>query len=188
MPSVHDAAAYFINRASEDGYLLTHFKLQKLCYYAQGYSLALANEVMFDEPIEAWEHGPVVKSLYQTYKSYQKRAIPATSQQPEIEPWRARILELVNQRYGWMAAWNLRNQTHTEQPWQEAWLSDEPNAVLSHDSMKQFFRSCLKGERRKPKPADRELVLERLKSNDALREATERGRAQFAAGRGRRWD
>ena len=39
MSSVHDAAQYFIRRAHEEGNLITHLKLQKLCCYAQGYSL-----------------------------------------------------------------------------------------------------------------------------------------------------
>lgn len=188
MTTVHDVATFFIARASEDGNLLTHLKLQKLCYYAQGYSLALIGEAMFSEPIEAWEHGPVVRALYDEYKQFRKRPIPADAGPPELESWRTRVLEMVHQRFGWMTAWELRNRTHAEIPWREAWLSNEVDAELSNESMREFFRTSLSGERRQPKPADRALVMQRLAQNRDLREATAKGRDEVASGRGRRWN
>ena len=59
MPTVFDVADYFIVRTwcdCESGLnddLMTHLKLQKLVYYAQGFSLAYNNEQLFDEIIEA---------------------------------------------------------------------------------------------------------------------------------------
>lgn len=37
-------------------------KLQKLCYYAQGYALAEGFE-LFPEDLQAWQHGPVIPEL-----------------------------------------------------------------------------------------------------------------------------
>ena len=168
MSSVHDAAQFFIQRAHEDGNLITHLKLQKLCYYAQGYALALLNEPMFEEKIEAWEHGPVVRALYD-------------------EPWRKKMLEMVHQRYGWMPAWELRKQTHLESPWQEAWLSDDPRPVLSMQSMKVFFRTIVRGQRLPAAPIAKSELLKIIKEDDALREATARGRADLRGGRKTSW-
>ena len=42
---------------------ITHSKLQKLLYYCQAWHYTIFNEVLFDERIEAWTHGPVVPSL-----------------------------------------------------------------------------------------------------------------------------
>lgn len=188
MSSVHAAAHYFIQRAHEDGDLITHLKLQKLCYYAQGYALALLNEPMFEEEIEAWEHGPVVRALYNEYKSYRRRPIPLPDDLAlEMEPWRVKTLEMVQQRYGWMPAWQLRNQTHLESPWQEAWLSDDPRPVLSAQSMKMFFRTTLRGQRPPPAVIDKSKLLKIVKEDDALREATARGRADLRAGRKTSW-
>ena len=74
MSTVRDVADYMLQRADEDSMRVTHLKLQKLCYYAQGYSLALLSRPMFEEPIEAWEHGPVVRELYDTYKRFGKNS------------------------------------------------------------------------------------------------------------------
>ena len=188
MTSAHDVATYFVGRATEDGSLITHLKLQKLCYYAQGYSLALMNEPMFSEPIEAWEHGPVVRALYDDYKKYRRSPIPAAAAPPEIEPWRTKILDMVHRRFGWMSAWELRNRTHAEVPWREAWNSEDPNPELSNHSMKAFFRSTLRGERLTPEAADKEAVLDWINRNDELRAEVARGRAEISAGRGIRWD
>lgn len=39
-------------------------QLQVLLYYAQGCHLALHDEELFDDPIEAWSRGPAVRSLW----------------------------------------------------------------------------------------------------------------------------
>ena len=51
---------------------ISNLKLQKLLYYAQGCTLALKNAPLFDDPIVAWQHGPVVESIYHKYKSYEQ--------------------------------------------------------------------------------------------------------------------
>lgn len=182
MTTVQDTAAYFIWLANEDGNLITHLKLQRLCYYAQGYALAFLNKPMFPEPIEAWEHGPIVRQLYDEYEQYRRTSIPAPLEAPEMEPWRQRILEMVNTRFGWMSIWELRNRTHAEVPWLEAWNKDDSDPVLSNHSMKLFFRTLIDGQRPRPMPIPAAEIMELLKDNDALREATARGRADLRAG------
>jgi uncharacterized phage-associated protein len=68
MPTVFDVANYFIvmmRTDCEEGQsddLMTHLKLQKLVYYAQGFNLAINNEPLFSEPIEAGSMAPSVPS------------------------------------------------------------------------------------------------------------------------------
>lgn len=57
-------ANFFIDKKNKTNTDLTHLKLQKLLYYAQGWYMANFNERLFDEEIEAWRHGPVVRSIY----------------------------------------------------------------------------------------------------------------------------
>jgi len=188
MASVLDAAAYLLQQAETEGAAVTHLKLQKLCYYAQGYSLALLAEPMFAEPIEAWEHGPVIRALWDEYRQYKSAPIPAPAHGVELEPWRTQLLDEVHRRFGWMTAWDLRNRTHDEIPWREAWQSGADNAQLQHESLRDFFRAALRGARRAPEPADRRAVLAHLEQDEELRQAVQRGRADAAAGRLRRWN
>ena len=79
MSSVHDVADFFINLASADQDSLTHLKLQKLCYYAQGWHLALQGKPLFAARLEAWAHGPVAPVLYDRFKPIRYHAISPRS-------------------------------------------------------------------------------------------------------------
>ena len=54
---------------------ITHLKLQKLLYYAQGISLAIHDKPLFRENIVAWPHGPVVKEVYDIFCKYGRNFI-----------------------------------------------------------------------------------------------------------------
>jgi uncharacterized phage-associated protein len=43
---------------------LTHLKIQKMLYFAQGWHLAYFDVPLFEDPIEAWKYGPVVRPVY----------------------------------------------------------------------------------------------------------------------------
>ena len=77
MNTALETANYFLSLAAEHDDELDQLKLQKLCYYAQGYNLAMRGEPLFDEPIEAWEKGPVVRDLRRHFGSYDAHPIPA---------------------------------------------------------------------------------------------------------------
>jgi uncharacterized phage-associated protein len=54
----HEVAQAFLAFCNEYGDTLTNLKLQKLLYYAQGWYLAMHDEPLFDEPLEAWTLQP----------------------------------------------------------------------------------------------------------------------------------
>jgi uncharacterized phage-associated protein len=70
LTSVLDIGRYFIYLANQNHKPITNKKLQKLVYYSQAWSLVLNNKKLFNEPIEAWVHGPAVRSLYCRYKNF----------------------------------------------------------------------------------------------------------------------
>ncbi|NOY83596.1 MAG: SocA family protein [Nitrospirae bacterium] len=141
MLTCHDVAKYFLAQSDrEAGDLISNLKLQKLVYYAQGFSLALNNEPIFPEKIEAWTHGPVIPTLYQAYKAYDSSVIPSPSgmdfsvySQENIE-----FLDEIYSVFGQFSAWKLRNMTHEEPPWRDA---SEYSGEISHPSMKEYFLS-----------------------------------------------
>ena len=76
--TAQDVADYFLFLVDDpSGDNLSNLKLQKLVYYAQGFYLAIHDRPLFDDAICAWEHGPVVPSLYRRYKKYGSGGIPA---------------------------------------------------------------------------------------------------------------
>src|SRR5262245_26249764 len=72
---VAEVANWLIERGLEDGRPVDPLKLQKLLYFAHGWHLAITGAPLLDEPIEAWQYGPVVSSIYHEFKHFGSRAI-----------------------------------------------------------------------------------------------------------------
>jgi uncharacterized phage-associated protein len=116
MVSAHDVAAYILKQQGS----MTVMKLQKLVYYAQAWSLVWDEELLFEERIEAWANGPVVRELYDLHKG-----------QFQVETWpqgNADLLDTNQQAtvnsvlkfYGDKSAQWLSDLTHAERPWKDA--------------------------------------------------------------------
>lgn len=65
MTSILDVAQFFLEKSE---YGMSTMKLQKLCYYAQGWHLAFTDQPMFPETFEAWRAGPVSYALFDKHR------------------------------------------------------------------------------------------------------------------------
>jgi uncharacterized phage-associated protein len=146
MLKVKDVAQYFLAQAEEEcGDTISNLKLQKLCYYAQGFHLAFYDKPLFCDMIEPWEHGPVIPALYSLYKEYKAQAIPAPTKLDfsKYDKRTKDLLDEVYKVYGQFSAWKLRNLSHNEATWVNAYKSGEE---ISHASMKKYFKTLVKRE------------------------------------------
>ncbi|WP_424465450.1 Panacea domain-containing protein [Pseudoclavibacter helvolus] len=122
---------------------MTTMKLQKLCYYSQGWSLAWDEEPLFDEPIQAWANGPVVYALFDEHRG-----------QFSVEDWRhgnpdalnadqRETVDAVLSAYGDLSGQQLSDKTHEERPWLEAREGLSPGnrsqKNLDLNTMQDFF-------------------------------------------------
>lgn len=126
-------------------------KLQKLCYYSQGYLLAQGKEI-FPEDFQAWQHGPVIPSLYSEYRDYGWKSI---SKEFDSEP--VKLDEFIMQEvgdivaaYGRFDGAALSTMTHREKPWVEA-RGDLPEdqgsqEKISKNTMKTYFGQMLSSD------------------------------------------
>ncbi|MEJ1391694.1 MAG: DUF4065 domain-containing protein [Candidatus Sedimenticola sp. (ex Thyasira tokunagai)] len=144
--SCHSIANYFLSLVKEDeGDLLSNLKLQKLVYYAQGFSLAMNDKPLFEEPIKAWQHGPVCAELYHEFKEYGGGAIPPV--QVDLSAYdddTQELLNEVNKIFGQFSAWKLRNLTHEEPTWLNAY--EKPDDTITQKAMKDYFKTQLTEE------------------------------------------
>ncbi len=152
MASIFDVANYFLYRSNEsEECTITPLKLQKLCYYAQAWSLAWDDKSLFPEKFEAWAHGPANSILYGKYKNYRWSEIRKldnfdiaifTKQQQET-------LNAVWEAYGIYDGSYLERLTHQEKPWIDARGDckdgDYCDNEIPLNSMKEYFKSLLDG-------------------------------------------
>jgi uncharacterized phage-associated protein len=116
MPSIFEVAKALLCIGS-----MTHKKLQKLCYYAQAWSLALYGEKLFNEYFEAWVHGPVCPDLYKVYKVHGWNEIPKEGSLPScINTGHMQFLQDVYNSYSEFSGDELEILTNMEKPWLDA--------------------------------------------------------------------
>ena len=61
--------------AREEGISVTVMKLLKLVYIVYGWTLASLDHKLFNEPIQAWKHGPVIPSIYYQFDNFGSKPI-----------------------------------------------------------------------------------------------------------------
>lgn len=71
-------ANYFIGLAQKENKPITQLGLMKRVYIAHGFALALLGRGLLDprfDKVEAWKYGPVIPSVYHTFKQYRNNPI-----------------------------------------------------------------------------------------------------------------
>lgn len=125
---------------------ITHLKLQKLLYYAQGVFLAMTGKLLFKENIEAWPHGPVVAEVYNRYKSYGRDNISINVDEHVEETIRkiesnveiSNVLNTVYDNFAIYTAWQLREMSHVKNgPWDKTISNDKK--IIEPAEIKQYF-------------------------------------------------
>jgi uncharacterized phage-associated protein len=152
MITARTVANYYLSLLDENaGDTLSNLKIQKLVYYAQGFHLAMFGVPLFGDSIEAWQHGPVVPTLWRTFNKYGAGSIPMdearTFKDENVteDLFNEQQKELLNEVwtvYGQFSGWKLRNMTHDEYPWKSTFQ----NCEISHDKMKSYFKTLLENE------------------------------------------
>lgn len=127
-----NAARYFIMRAYEDGIEaeMTNMKAQKLLYYSQSLYLALYDQPLFEEEIQAWRYGPVCPTAYRFYSEFEAKQLPIPRQDSllHLSSEKKAFLEKVWTYFGGYHAYRLSEMTHGEFPWKKARKGLPPEA------------------------------------------------------------
>jgi len=116
MANVFDVAKYILEKKGP----MTTMKLQKLVYYSQAWSVVWDEKPIFEERIEAWASGPVVRELYDEHKGMFQISDLNKGNTDNLKPEEKETIDTVLQAYGDKPAQWLSDLTHMEKPWNEA--------------------------------------------------------------------
>ena len=100
MANIFDTAKYILEKTGE----MSTMKLQKLCYYAQAWSLVWDDTPLFTEDFQAWANGPVCPELF--YKTQGQFSVTADDEDGKIDNLTAeqkdsidKVLKIVPSKY-----------------------------------------------------------------------------------------
>jgi uncharacterized phage-associated protein len=151
-----DVAYYLIKKAREqkqsgtsgETVKITPLKLQKLLYFAQGIYLKTNDDPLFEDPIEAWDLGPVVPTLYRFFKAKgfgEENLVDAINEQ-ELEDKASEVgekykpfLDKFFDVYLKHSSTILVNASHNHTIWQKAHRSFDKRMPV--EQIKDYFRS-----------------------------------------------
>ncbi|MGB0879210.1 MAG: Panacea domain-containing protein [Polaribacter sp.] len=141
-PVLHIANKIIASTDVEHGELISNLKLQKLLYYMQGYFIAVFGKQLFENEIEAWQYGPVIRDVYNHFKSNGSSSINIESGAiiAELNDEEDALFNEVLNEYGQYSAIKLMNMTHEELPWVKT-FSENPQGVISNDLMIEYFKT-----------------------------------------------
>jgi len=89
-------ANFFIDKANDEGDLITQMKLMKLVYIGFGWVKALLDRDLFPDEIEAWRHGPVIPALYHEFKHFGSRPITGHAIEFDLDSMETQIPRIEN--------------------------------------------------------------------------------------------
>jgi uncharacterized phage-associated protein len=139
MTDAIDVADFFIDTANagdaaeDDG--VTNMKLNKLLFFAQAAYLQKYEKPLFSDPIQAWQYGPVVNSVYHTFKPYHRSAIDKTARPYDYHIFSPEALDVLTDTYIRYAedytATALMKMTHQPgTPWKQVYKDGIDNLVI----------------------------------------------------------
>lgn len=142
--TIFDAAYYILN---EVGWT-TFMNLQRLCYYAQAWSLAWDNVTLFEEEFEAWASGPVCPELYNIFDLPKDFNVNADKLKHYISGYcfskdEKETLDAIIKDYGDKESHWLSELVRQEDPWRKTRgglpIKEPSHAIISKKMMLDYY-------------------------------------------------
>jgi len=152
---VRAIANLVLDEAERAGYSVSNMKINKIVYFLHVDYLVTFGGPLVSAKIEAWEHGPVFRELYHTFKEFGEAAIDNRACVVEPTTGRRKIaaalldkrdfdfLRFGISRYVPMSAAALRAESHVEGgPWDQVWNHDSvanPSMKITDESILDWY-------------------------------------------------
>lgn len=105
-----DVANYILVLAKRDSAPIDPLTLQKILYYCQCWSLRDGKK-LFNDPVEAWKHGPVVRNVWKAHSGSRKIEFPDDSFY-ELTPDQIELVQGVWESIKHLHGTTLSDKTH----------------------------------------------------------------------------
>ncbi|HEV7880200.1 Panacea domain-containing protein [Bradyrhizobium sp.] len=141
MTHVCDVAKYILKNQGA----VSAWKLQKLVYYSQAWSLVWDGRPLFDERIEAWANGPVCPDLYVQHRGQFLVSDIKYGDAAKLDKDAQETVDGVLSYYGDKSPQWLSDLTHAEAPWKDA-RGDLPSGAscqreITQEAMAAYYEA-----------------------------------------------
>lgn len=137
--------------------LLTPMQINKLAYISHGFTLAIEDEPLFPDRVEAWRYGPVIPSIYYMLSQYGGEPVTAIQYcgtdlaTPEkkdrmgflkriINPKHKKITDIVLKKFGHFTGLQLSTITHEPgTPWHRRYKSNKLGIEIPNSLTREYY-------------------------------------------------
>lgn len=155
MGAQHTALAVadkIIQFSLQDETLITPMQVQKLTYFCHAWMLGLGYGPLFQDAVESWQYGPVIRSVYHALKQYGGDRItkPILDQSAKDEPEKfteleERIIKVIWRRYGCLDGPQLSRMTHAAgSPWEQTYQKDQRSQIIHNHIIRNYYANLIK--------------------------------------------
>ena len=125
----------------------TPMQVLKLVYICHGVVLGYHEEPLIDEPVEAWRYGPVIPSVYHSFKYFRDNPIATTPAEQggltERDKGVIKQVELIHRRYSGIQLSTLTHARGT--PWDITVRRTGPGSTIPNGRIQTYYAQLLRG-------------------------------------------
>ena len=108
--------------------------------------LGLGHGPLFQDAVESWQYGPVIRAVYHALKHYQDNPItsPPLPDQDEFVPMEEAVINAVWKQYGQIDGIRLSKMTHAPgSPWDQTYQRDKRSTIIHNHTIRDYYAAIV---------------------------------------------
>ncbi len=129
---------------------ITPMQAQKLTYFCHAWMLGLGCGPLFQDAVESWQYGPVIRSLYHALKILGADHItqPILDKSAAFTEQEERIIKVIWRQYGTLDGIRLSRMTHAAgSPWEQTYQRDKRSQIIHNHIIRDYYAALIEQRR-----------------------------------------
>lgn len=112
--TAQQVAHYIISKCMRDKRPITNLNLHKILYFVQVASIQAGRGAAFDDDMEAWQYGPIVRNVYYEFGRYGGMPITDTFNNFQIADEDRVFFDPIIEKRSAQKSWDLVKESHRD--------------------------------------------------------------------------
>lgn len=141
-----DVADKLIRLAQQDEIPVTPMQVQKLAYFCHAWTLGLEKGPLFQDAVESWQYGPVIRSVYHALKHYGSAPVrdPLRAEPVKFSSEEIGIINGVWRKYREIDGLQLSRLTHAEgTPWHQTFSRGKHSQIIPNHLIRDYYSAII---------------------------------------------